>query len=59
MKKVAVVGLGHMGLPLACAFGEAREVIGFDINRKRIEELRAGFDFTHEVSKDELAPSLR
>lgn len=60
MKKIAVIGLGYVGLPLAVAFGEKRAVIGFDINRKRIEELNAGKDITQEVSADELstAPGL-
>ncbi|MBY5961364.1 Vi polysaccharide biosynthesis UDP-N-acetylglucosamine C-6 dehydrogenase TviB [Marinobacter nauticus] len=57
MKKIAVVGLGYVGLPLAAAFGEKREVIGFDINTKRIAELKDGLDFTREVSSEELAIS--
>ena len=57
MKKIAVVGLGYVGLPLAAAFGEKREVVGFDINSKRIAELKDGVDFTREVSADELAES--
>lgn len=55
MKKIAVIGLGYVGLPLAVAFGEKREVIGFDINAKRIAELKRGKDFTQEVSTDELS----
>ncbi|KAA1174712.1 Vi polysaccharide biosynthesis UDP-N-acetylglucosamine C-6 dehydrogenase TviB [Marinobacter salinexigens] len=55
MKKIAVVGLGYVGLPLAAAFGEKRDVVGFDINAKRINELRKGIDFTREVSGEELA----
>lgn len=55
MKKIAVVGLGYVGLPLAAAFGEKREVVGFDINTKRIAELKDGVDFTREVSSEELA----
>lgn len=55
MKKIAVIGLGYVGLPLAAAFGEKREVVGFDINSKRIAELKDGVDITREVSKDELA----
>lgn len=57
MKKIAVVGLGYVGLPLAAAFGEKREIVGFDINAKRIAELKDGVDFTREVSRDELATS--
>ncbi|MCG7199152.1 Vi polysaccharide biosynthesis UDP-N-acetylglucosamine C-6 dehydrogenase TviB [Marinobacter pelagius] len=55
MKKIAVIGLGYVGLPLAAAFGEKREVVGFDINGKRIAELKDGVDFTREVSREELA----
>lgn len=55
MKKIAVIGLGYVGLPLAAAFGEKREIVGFDINTKRISELKEGVDFTREVSKEELA----
>ncbi|TBW56696.1 Vi polysaccharide biosynthesis UDP-N-acetylglucosamine C-6 dehydrogenase TviB [Marinobacter halodurans] len=54
-KKVAVIGLGYVGLPLAAAFGEKMDVVGFDINPKRIAELREGHDFTREVSSAELA----
>ena len=55
MKKIAVIGLGYVGLPLAAAFGEKREIVGFDINNKRIAELKDGVDFTREVSREELA----
>lgn len=52
--RLAVVGLGYVGLPLAVEFGKRREVLGFDINARRIEELRAGRDHTLEVSGPEL-----
>ena len=55
MKKIALIGLGYVGLPLAVAFGEKRPVVGFDINAKRIAELKQGEDFTREVSTEELA----
>ena len=55
MKKIAVIGLGYVGLPLAVAFGEKRPVVGFDVNTKRVAELKQGEDFTREVSADELA----
>ena len=55
MKKLAVIGLGYVGLPLAVAFGEKRPVVGFDINSRRIAELKQGEDFTKEVSPEELA----
>jgi UDP-N-acetyl-D-galactosamine dehydrogenase len=53
--KLAVIGLGYVGLPLAVEFGKHRPVVGFDINTKRIEALQAGHDSTLEVSGDELA----
>ena len=53
--KIAVIGLGYVGLPLAVAFAAEHEVVGFDIKAGRIAELRAGEDRTLEVSPDELA----
>jgi UDP-N-acetyl-D-galactosamine dehydrogenase len=53
--KIAVIGLGYVGLPLAVAFAAGNEVVGFDIKAQRIAELRAGEDRTLEVSADELA----
>jgi UDP-N-acetyl-D-galactosamine dehydrogenase len=55
MKKIAVIGLGYVGLPLAVEFGKIRPVIGFDINISRIDALRTGRDNTLEVSAEELA----
>jgi UDP-N-acetyl-D-galactosamine dehydrogenase len=52
---IAVVGLGYVGLPIAVAFGKIAPVVGFDINKKKIEELRNGIDRTGEVSKHDLA----
>lgn len=52
--KVAVVGLGYVGLPLAVEFGKKRTVVGFDINQGRIAELRQGIDSTLEVDAAEL-----
>lgn len=52
--KLAVVGLGYVGLPLAVEFGKKREVLGFDINPRRIAELNAGVDNTLEVEPEEL-----
>ena len=54
MKKIAIIGLGYVGLPLAVEFGKIRPVIGFDINQTRIDALREGRDSTLEVSGDEL-----
>lgn len=53
-KKIAIIGLGYVGLPLAVEFGKTRHVIGFDINKKRIAELESGQDHTLEVTPDEL-----
>lgn len=52
--KIAVIGLGYVGLPLAVEFGKHRPVVGFDINPGRIAELQSGADGTLEVSPDEL-----
>jgi UDP-N-acetyl-D-galactosamine dehydrogenase len=54
-KKIAVIGLGYVGLPLAVEFGKKYQTIGFDINRTRILELKSGTDSTLEVNKQELA----
>jgi UDP-N-acetyl-D-galactosamine dehydrogenase len=53
-KKIAVIGLGYVGLPLALEFGKKRPVVGFDVRRARIDELLAGRDVTLEVDADEL-----
>ena len=52
--KIAVVGLGYVGLPLAAAFGHQAEVIGFDIDERKIAQLREGFDATGELTKAQL-----
>ena len=52
--KIAVIGLGYVGLPLAVEFGKKFSTVGFDINRKRIDELRSGNDFTLEVNSEDL-----
>ena len=52
--KVAVIGLGYVGLPLAVEFGKKIPVVGFDIYQKRIDELKSGQDHTLEVSPEEL-----
>jgi UDP-N-acetyl-D-galactosamine dehydrogenase len=53
--KIAVIGLGYVGLPLAVEFGKKRNVLGFDINASRVAELQQGKDSTLEVSSQELA----
>ena len=57
--KLAVIGLGYVGLPLAVEFGKQREVLGFDINPRRIAELNQGVDHTLEVESDELKTAVR
>ena len=52
--KIAVIGLGYVGLPLAVEFGKKRPVLGFDINQQRIDELNAGSDTTLETTPEEL-----
>lgn len=54
-RKIAVVGLGYVGLPLAVAFGRKTPLTGFDIKPQRIEELKAGHDRTGEVDSADLA----
>ena len=56
-RMVALVGLGYVGLPIAVAFGRRGKVIGFDINKAKIEELQRGFDRTGEVSTADLKAS--
>lgn len=55
--KIAIIGLGYVGLPLAVEFGKKVPVVGFDIHQKRIDELKSGQDHTLEVSPEELAQS--
>jgi UDP-N-acetyl-D-glucosamine/UDP-N-acetyl-D-galactosamine dehydrogenase len=57
-KKIAIIGLGYVGLPLAVEFAKKRTVVGFDINQKRIDELNAGHDPTLEVSDEDLKSVL-
>lgn len=54
MKKIAIIGLGYVGLPLAVEFGKVRPTLGFDINQQRIDELRSGKDHTLECSPEQL-----
>ena len=57
--RLAIIGLGYVGLPLAVEFGKRYETIGFDVNATRIEELRAGHDRTREVEPAELVAATR
>jgi UDP-N-acetyl-D-glucosamine/UDP-N-acetyl-D-galactosamine dehydrogenase len=54
MDKVGIIGLGYVGLPLAVEFGKIIEVVGFDINEERIQQLKRGIDKTREVDSEEL-----
>ena len=57
-KKIAVIGLGYVGLPLAVEFGKKREIIGFDINKDRIAKLQKGIDPTLELSNEKLKDAI-
>ena len=52
--KIAIIGLGYVGLPLAAAFASKYQIIGFDINENRIKELNKGFDSTNELTPEQL-----
>jgi UDP-N-acetyl-D-galactosamine dehydrogenase len=58
-EKIALVGLGYVGLPLAVAFARKFRVVGFDINAQRIAELNQGQDRTREVSAEQLSSAIR
>jgi UDP-N-acetyl-D-glucosamine/UDP-N-acetyl-D-galactosamine dehydrogenase len=53
-KKISIIGLGYVGLPLAVEFGKYREVIGFDIDQSRVNDLTNGYDKTFEISIEDL-----
>jgi len=57
-EKLAIIGLGYVGLPLAVAFSKKYDVIGYDISKERIEELKKGYDRTLEVEEDELKKAI-
>lgn len=57
MRKIAIVGLGYVGLPVAIALSRVNEVIGFDISEERISELKNGYDRTHEITTEQLRNS--
>jgi UDP-N-acetyl-D-galactosamine dehydrogenase len=57
--RIAVIGLGYVGLPLAVEFGKKYDTVGFDIRGSRVEELRSGKDSTLEVEPEELAAAAR
>ena len=51
---IGIIGLGYVGLPLAVAIVKKYQVIGFDINKKRISELNSGLDSTNELTNEEV-----
>ncbi|MDD3506004.1 MAG: nucleotide sugar dehydrogenase [Sulfurimonas sp.] len=59
MIKICIIGLGYVGLPLAHAFSQKYKVVGFDINRARVEELSRGFDRTQELTNEQLKESVK
>ena len=56
--KIAIIGLGYVGLPLAVEFAKQYEVVGFDINTERVEELKQGIDKTLEITDEQLSSIL-
>ncbi len=58
MKKIAIIGLGYVDLPLAVEFGKRRPVLGFDINQQRIADLNSGQDHTLECSLQHLKEAV-
>ena len=58
-KKIAIIGLGYVGLPLAVEFGKQFDTLGFDINTQRVTQLRSGQDRTLETTREELALATR
>ena len=57
--KICIIGLGYVGLPLAHAFSSKYQVVGFDINTKRIEELNNGFDRTEELNVTQVKEAIK
>jgi len=58
-KKIAIIGLGYVGLPLAHAFSDKYQVVGLDINHERIDELKNGFDRTLELTETQVKESIK
>src|SRR5438477_1916388 len=58
-EKIAVIGLGYVGLPVAISFGKKLPTIGFDIRQKRVDELKKGHDDTLEVTADQLGAATK
>jgi UDP-N-acetyl-D-galactosamine dehydrogenase len=57
--KIAIIGLGYVGLPLAVEFGKRHDTVGFDINKKRVEELKKGIDRTLETKSEDIRAAKR
>ena len=57
--RIAIIGLGYVGFPLAVEFGKFYKTIGYDINKDRIKELLGGFDSTKEVDSDDIKKSTK
>lgn len=58
-EKIAIIGLGYVGMPLAAAFSECFEVIGYDLNKERINELKNAFDKTLELNENQMQTALK
>ena len=56
--RIAIIGLGYVGLPLAVEFAKKYKVIGFDINKERVLELKRGIDYTNEIDTKILVESV-
>ena len=57
--KIAIIGLGYVGLPLAVEFGKGRPVVGFDINTVRVNELEHGVDIMKDLTAEEISEAIR
>ena len=57
--KIAIIGLGYVGLPLAIEFGKKYKVLGYDINQTRVKELQGGFDHTMEADIDDMVAAMK
>ena len=57
-EKIAVIGLGYVGMPIAVAFAKKVDVIGFDLNKKKIELYKSGIDPTNEVGNEEIKKTI-
>ena len=57
--KLAIIGLGYVGLPLALEFGKTKVVVGYDINKKRIKDLKNGIDQNLEFNKKQIKSSKK